>query len=87
MHYWHVAPTATSFADLSDPSPLIPPPPLPCSAPCCCLQWSSQPIYVLDKDNDLTVSQLALRNAVDMVRVQPEGPYLVGGHSYGGAGG
>jgi thioesterase domain-containing protein len=42
---------------------------------------------VLDKDNDLTVSQLALRNAVDMVRVQPEGPYLVGGHSYGGAGG
>ena len=58
---------------------------------CCPLrpapQWSSQPIYVLDKDNDLTVSQLALRNAVDMVRVQPEGPYLVGGHSYGGAGG
>ena len=54
------------------------------SAPC--LQWSSQPIYVLDKDNDLTVTQLALRNAVDMVRVQPEGPYLVGGHSYGGAG-
>ena len=42
---------------------------------------------MLDKDNDLTVSQLALRNAVDMVRVQPEGPYLVGGHSYGGAGG
>ena len=42
---------------------------------------------MLDKDNDLTVSQLALRNAVDMVRVQPEGLYLVGGHSYGGAGG
>lgn len=49
------------------------------------LQWSSQPIYVLDKDNDLDVSQLAARNAADMVRVQPEGPYLVGGHSYGGA--
>ena len=24
-------------------------------------------------------------NAEDMLRVQPEGPYLVGGHSYGGA--
>ena len=48
-------------------------------------QWSTQPIYVLDKDNDLDVSALAARNAADMVRVQPEGPYLVGGHSYGGA--
>ena len=53
---------------------------------CCLLQWSNQPIYVLDKDNDLDVSQLALQNATDMVKVQPEGPYLVGGHSYGGAG-
>lgn len=48
------------------------------------LQWSSQPIYVLDKDNDLDVTALALQNASDMVRVQHEGPYLVGGHSYGG---
>ena len=48
------------------------------------LQWSTQPIYVLDKDNDLDVAALALRNAEDIVRVQPEGPYLLGGHSYGG---
>lgn len=48
------------------------------------LQWSSQPIYVLDKDNDLNVSQLALQNAADILLVQPEGPYLLGGHSYGG---
>lgn len=58
------------------------PPPDPPLQP---VQWSSQPIYVLDKDNDLDVPALARRNAADMVRVQPEGPYLVGGHSYGGA--
>lgn len=50
------------------------------------MQWSTQPIYVLDKDNDLDVTALALANAADIVRVQPEGPYLVGGHSYGGTG-
>jgi acyl transferase domain-containing protein/NADPH:quinone reductase-like Zn-dependent oxidoreductase/acyl carrier protein/thioesterase domain-containing protein len=49
------------------------------------LQWSSQPIYVLDKDNDLDLKALALQNAEDIVLIQPEGPYLVGGHSYGGA--
>lgn len=64
------------------PSPAPSPPPLPLLSP---PQWSSQPIYVLDKDNDLDVPALARRNAADMVRVQPEGPYLVGGHSYGGA--
>ena len=49
------------------------------------LQWSDQPIYVLDKDNDLNIAQLARQNASDIVKVQPEGPYLLGGHSYGGA--
>lgn len=49
------------------------------------LQWSTQPIYVLDKDNDLDLHDLARQNAADMVAIQPEGPYLVGGHSYGGA--
>ena len=49
------------------------------------LQWSNQPIYVLDKDNDLNIAQLARQNASDIVKVQPEGPYLLGGHSYGGA--
>ncbi|KAK9815594.1 hypothetical protein WJX72_006498 [[Myrmecia] bisecta] len=49
------------------------------------LQWSDQPIYVLDKDNDLTIAQLAAVNAADILKVQPEGPYLLGGHSYGGA--
>jgi len=48
------------------------------------LAWSNQPIYVLDKDNDLNVTVLAERNAADVVRIQPEGPYLLGGHSYGG---
>lgn len=28
---------------------------------------------------------LARRNALDILAVQPEGPYLIGGHSYGGA--
>lgn len=49
------------------------------------LQWSDQPIYVLDKDNDLSIASLARQNAADIVKVQPQGPYLVGGHSYGGA--
>jgi thioesterase domain-containing protein len=40
---------------------------------------------VLDKDNDLDLKALALQNAADIVLIQPEGPYLVGGHSYGGA--
>ena len=49
------------------------------------MQWSqNNPIYVLDKDNDLNVCELALKNASDIVKVQPEGPYLLGGHSYGG---
>ena len=37
------------------------------------------------QDNDLSIAQLARANAEDVVRVQPEGPYLLGGHSYGGA--
>lgn len=49
------------------------------------LQWSTQPIYVLDKDNDLNLRDLALQNARDIVASQSDGPYLVGGHSYGGA--
>jgi len=49
------------------------------------MQWSTQPIYVLDKDNDLDLKALALQNAADIVLIQPEGPYLIGGHSYGGA--
>lgn len=49
------------------------------------LQWSDQPIYVLDKDNDFNIAQLARQNAADIVKVQPQGPYLLGGHSYGGA--
>lgn len=49
------------------------------------LQWSSQPIYVLDKDNDLNLHDLAMQNANDIIAIQAEGPYLIGGHSYGGA--
>lgn len=49
------------------------------------LAWSDQPIYVLEKDNDLNMYDLARQNARDMLKVQPEGPYLLGGHSYGGA--
>lgn len=49
------------------------------------LQWSEQPIYVLDKDQDLDIARLAHRNALDILAAQPEGPYLIGGHSYGGA--
>jgi len=49
------------------------------------LEWSDQPIYVLDKDNDMNIEQLARANAEDIIKVQPDGPYLLGGHSYGGA--
>ncbi|KAJ9518952.1 hypothetical protein QJQ45_026209, partial [Haematococcus lacustris] len=51
------------------------------------LAWSDQPIYVLDKDNELDIAKLALANALDILAVQPpgNGPYLLGGHSYGGA--
>ncbi|CAG9464996.1 unnamed protein product [Pedinophyceae sp. YPF-701] len=48
------------------------------------LGWSSQPIMVLDKDDDLTIEELARQNVADILRVQPSGPYLLGGHSYGG---
>lgn len=49
------------------------------------LNWSDQPIYVLEKDNDLSIAELAQINASDIIKIQLEGPYLVGGHSYGGA--
>lgn len=49
------------------------------------LDWSDQPIYVLEKDNDLDIRDLARQNAKDILAVQPEGPYILGGHSYGGA--
>lgn len=48
------------------------------------LNWSDQPIYVLEKDNDLNVYDLARQNARDILKVQPDGPFLIGGHSYGG---
>jgi thioesterase domain-containing protein len=48
------------------------------------LHYSDQPIYVLEKDNDLNVYDLARQNARDILKVQPDGPYLLGGHSYGG---
>jgi len=48
------------------------------------LGWSDQPIYTLEKDNDLTIFELAQHHVEDMLKVQPYGPYLIGGHSYGG---
>lgn len=48
-----------------------------------CLQWSDQPIYTLEKHH-LPIRELAIVNAKDILLVQPEGPYLLGGHSYGG---
>lgn len=47
------------------------------------MQWSDQPIYTLEKHH-LPISQLAIVNAKDILLVQPEGPYLLGGYSYGG---
>lgn len=35
------------------------------------LQWSQQPIYVLDKDNDLNIADLAKQNAADILKVRP----------------
>lgn len=37
------------------------------------LAWSDQPIYVLEKDNDLDVAQLARQNALDILKVRPAG--------------
>ena len=34
------------------------------------LQWSDQPIYVLDKDNDLNIADLARQNAADILKVR-----------------
>ena len=48
------------------------------------LAWSSSPILVLDKDDDLCVADLARANVQDILKVQPQGPFLLGGHSYGG---
>merc|ERR1712072_478620 len=48
------------------------------------LSWCDQPIYTLEKDNDLTIHELAKNHVEDMLKVQPYGPYLIGGHSYGG---
>lgn len=42
------------------------------------LSWSDQPIYVLEKDNDLDIAELARRNAADILKV---------GAGRGGAGG
>jgi thioesterase domain-containing protein/3-oxoacyl-(acyl-carrier-protein) synthase/acyl carrier protein len=48
------------------------------------LSWCDQPIYTLEKDNDLTIHELAKNHVEDRLKVQPYGPYLIGGHSYGG---
>ena len=32
----------------------------------------------------MSISELAILNAKDMILVQPDGPYLLGGHSFGG---
>lgn len=47
------------------------------------MQWSDQPIYTLEKHH-LPIKDLAIVNAKDILLIQPEGPYLLGGHSYGG---
>jgi hypothetical protein len=47
------------------------------------VQWSDQPIYTLEKHH-LPIRELAVVNAKDILLVQPEGPYVLGGHSYGG---
>ncbi len=36
------------------------------------LAWSDQPIYVLDKDNDMDIYTLARANAEDILKVQPQ---------------
>ena len=47
------------------------------------LQWSDQPVYALEK-HYLSIRELAEINARDMLLIQPHGPYIIGGHSYGG---
>ena len=37
------------------------------------LSWSDQPIYVLEKDNDLDIATLARRNAADILKVLNRG--------------
>ncbi len=47
------------------------------------LDWCGQPIYVLEKE-DISVARVVEMHLEEIVRIQPEGPYLLGGHSYGG---
>jgi thioesterase domain-containing protein/acyl carrier protein len=50
----------------------------------------SQPVYGIQAvgldggDPDTTIPEMATRYIKDMRRVQPEGPYFLGGHSFGG---
>jgi thioesterase domain-containing protein/3-oxoacyl-(acyl-carrier-protein) synthase/acyl carrier protein len=48
------------------------------------LAYCDQPIYTLEKDNAFTIAELAARHVEDILKIQPFGPYLIGGHSYGG---
>ena len=48
------------------------------------LGWCDQPIYTLEKDNEISIHELAKNHVRDMIEIQPYGPYLIGGHSYGG---
>ena len=48
------------------------------------LAYCDQPIYTLEKDNAYTIKDLAALHVEDMIKIQPFGPYLIGGHSYGG---
>merc|ERR1719240_602980 len=48
------------------------------------LAYCDQPIYTLEKDNDFTIAELAALHVEDILKIQPFGPYLIGGHSYGG---
>ena len=51
------------------------------------LQWSdAQPIYVLDKDPEKTVAELAVQNAMGTLAVQPQGRYVIGDTRMGGNG-
>ena len=43
-----------------------------------------QPIYTLERDEETPWPELCVRHAEQVRAVQPQGPYLLGGHSLGG---
>lgn len=68
----HALDSAIPPASQSPGAPTLLLPPTPQFAFAQYLSWSDQPIYVLEKDNDLDITALALQNAADIRKVRAQ---------------